>query len=72
MSHHRSSHFHVAFAVLGITLLGFRGNVIAASPAWLTAHDAEIKVLVGKMTLAEKAGQMTQPDIRAIGMPGPG
>ena len=38
----------------------------AASPACLKAHDAEIKVLVTKMTLAEKAGQMTQPDIDAI------
>ena len=38
----------------------------AASPAWLTAHDAEIKELVGKMTLAEKAGQMTQPDLGSI------
>lgn len=41
----------------------------AASPPWLTAHDAEIGVLVGKMTLAEKAGQMTQPDIKAITEP---
>ena len=38
----------------------------AASPSWLTAHDAEIKTLVGQMTLAEKAGQMTQPDLGAI------
>jgi beta-glucosidase len=38
----------------------------AASPSWLTAHDAEIKLLVERMTLAEKAGQMTQPDSGAI------
>lgn len=38
----------------------------AASPVWLTAHDAEIRVLVAQMTLAEKAGQMTQPDLGAI------
>ena len=38
----------------------------AASPPWLTARDAEIKALVATMTLAEKAGQMTQPDIKAI------
>lgn len=38
----------------------------AASPAWLTAHDAEIKELVGRMTLAEKAGQMTQPNVAAL------
>ena len=41
----------------------------AASPPWLTAHDAEIEALVCKMTLAEKAGQMTQPDIKAIKEP---
>jgi beta-glucosidase len=38
----------------------------AASPAWLTAHDAEIKSLVVQMTLAEKAGQMTQPNVAAL------
>jgi len=38
----------------------------AASPSWLTEHDAEIRQIVGKMTLAEKAGQMTQPDLGAI------
>jgi beta-glucosidase len=38
----------------------------AGSPAWLTAHDAEIKELVSRMTLAEKAGQMTQPDLSAL------
>ena len=38
----------------------------AASPPWLTAHDAEIRQIIGKMTLAEKVGQMTQPDLGAI------
>ena len=38
----------------------------AASPPWLTANDAAIKELVAKMTLAEKAGQMTQPDLGSI------
>lgn len=41
-------------------------NSFAASPAWLTANDKEIKELIGRMTLAEKAGQMTQPDLGAI------
>ena len=27
----------------------------AASPAWLTAHDAEVKAIVARMTLEEKA-----------------
>lgn len=38
----------------------------AASPSWLTAHDSEIREIVGKMTLAEKVGQMTQPDLGAV------
>ena len=38
----------------------------AASPAWLTAHDAEVKAIVARMTLEEKAGQMTQPDLGAL------
>ncbi len=66
MSHHSSSNSHLALAAIGLSLLGFHGTANAASPAWLTAHDAEIKALVGKMTLAEKAGQMTQPDIGSI------
>lgn len=39
---------------------------MAASPGWMTARDAEVKALVAKMTLAEKAGQMTQPDWQAL------
>jgi len=41
-------------------------SAFAASPAWLTAHDAEVKALVARMTLAEKAGQMTQPNVGAL------
>ncbi len=48
----------------GILLLPTAAS--AASPSWLTANDAEIQQLVGKMTLAEKAGQMTQPDLGSI------
>ncbi len=44
-----------------LPLLGF-----AASPGWLTEHDAEIKEMVGRMTLEEKAGQITQPNIASI------
>lgn len=50
----------IACAALGAS------TSFAASPAWLTAHDAEIKELVSRMTLAEKAGQMTQPDLGSI------
>ncbi|MEO5712280.1 MAG: glycoside hydrolase family 3 N-terminal domain-containing protein [Luteolibacter sp.] len=39
---------------------------MAASPDWMMARDAEVKALVEKMTLAEKVGQMTQPDWRAL------
>ena len=48
-------------ALLAVVTPGF-----AASPAWLTAHDAEILPLVARMTLAEKVGQMTQPDASAL------
>jgi beta-glucosidase len=48
---------------LAIGLGLFTHLSFAASPAWLTAHDAEIKELVSRMTLAEKAGQMTQPNV---------
>ena len=41
-------------------------NAQAASPKWLTARDAEARALVAKMTLAEKVGQMTQPDWKAL------
>jgi beta-glucosidase len=37
-----------------------------ASPAWLTARDEEARTLMAKMTLAEKVGQMTQPDWKAL------
>lgn len=54
----------ISFAA--VFCLGSIGIARAASPAWLTAHDDAIKVLVSKMTLAEKAGQMTQPDLGAL------
>jgi beta-glucosidase len=50
-------------AILGA---GAVSGAFAASPAWLTAHDEEIMTLLGQMTLAEKAGQMTQPNIKAL------
>lgn len=52
---------------VGFVVLGGLVQARAASPAWLTAHDAEIRVLVGRMTLAEKAAQMTQPDASVLG-----
>ncbi len=51
---------------LGLGFVFSIGGANAASPAWLTAHDAEIKSLVRRMTLAEKAGQMTQPNVGAL------
>ena len=41
-------------------------SAAAGSPAWLTARDGEIRELVGRMTLAEKVGQMTQPDCGSV------
>lgn len=51
----------------GVAALGAKSSAHAASPEWLKAHDAEIRVLVGRMTLAEKAAQMTQPDASVLG-----
>lgn len=45
-------------AVAGAVALGAAAR--AASPRWLTAHDADITTLLGRMTLEEKAAQMTQ------------
>jgi beta-glucosidase len=53
-------------AACAISLLAIPCLAHAASPPWLTAHDAEIKTLVSSMTLPEKVGQMTQPDLRSI------
>jgi beta-glucosidase len=66
MSYHRSLQTLAIRAFIAPAWLALHALAPAASPAWLTAHDAEIKELVGKMTLAEKAGQMTQPDLGSI------
>lgn len=57
-----------SFSILSLTAVLVLGSArgFAASPAWLTAHDAEVKALVARMTLAEKVGQMTQPNSAAI------
>jgi beta-glucosidase len=41
----------------------------AKSPAWLTARDAEIRSLLDRMTIEEKVGQMTQPELGALKHP---
>ncbi|MEO5715615.1 MAG: glycoside hydrolase family 3 N-terminal domain-containing protein, partial [Luteolibacter sp.] len=66
MSHFQKSTAHPVLVAIGLILMAGQNASTAASPAWLTAHDAEIKVIVGKMTLAEKAGQMAQPDMGSI------
>ncbi|MEO5714708.1 MAG: glycoside hydrolase family 3 protein [Luteolibacter sp.] len=57
---------HPARILLAASIAALSANTFAASPAWLTAHDKEIKELVGRMTLEEKVGQMTQPDLKAL------
>ena len=54
---------------LALSFAAFPGFGFAASPAWLTAHDGEIKALVARMTLEEKAGQMTQPNSASLADP---
>ena len=52
---------------LATTMVVVLSNVVmAASPPWLTANDDKIKAIVEKMTLAEKVGQMTQPDSGSV------
>jgi beta-glucosidase len=46
----------------GLFLLPTPGAAAPAGRKALTAHEAQIKELVAKMTLDEKVGQMTQPD----------
>ena len=53
-------------AVLKIGILLLPSTTTAGSPSWLTSQDTEILNIVRSMTLAEKVGQMTQPDISAI------
>jgi beta-glucosidase len=53
-------------SALKLALLLLPTAATAASPSWLTANDTEIRQVVGKMTLAEKAGQMTQPELGSI------
>lgn len=66
MSHRKTRRAATVRAIIAPAFLAVHGLALAASPSWLTANDAEIKTLVSKMTLAEKAGQMTQPDLGSI------
>jgi beta-glucosidase len=60
------SHPRTGIVRLKLLLALLPASATAASPSWLTAHDAEIRQIVGKMTIEEKVGQMTQPDLGAI------
>ena len=53
-------------AALSATFVVLCHDLPAASPPWLTANDEKIKSIVEKMTLAEKVGQMTQPDSGSV------
>lgn len=66
MSYYKPSRINPAASLIGLCLFAAQAISFAASPASLTANDAKIKELVAKMTLAEKAGQMTQPDLASI------
>lgn len=50
----------------GSVLIVLTHAAAAASPQWLTANDDKIKAIVEQMTLAEKVGQMTQPDSGSV------
>ena len=53
-------------AILSTAFVALCYSALAASPPWLTANDDKIKAIVEKMTLAEKVGQMTQPDSGSV------
>lgn len=53
-------------ATIGSVLIVLSHVAMAASPPWLTANDDKIKAIVEKMSLAEKVGQMTQPDSGSV------
>lgn len=48
----------------------FMSNLLAAAPPAkvkpLSSYDPQVKALLAKMTIQEKVGQMTQPDISAL------
>ena len=46
----------------GALLLSHRATSAASQPKPLSSFDAQVKPLLARMTLAEKIGQMTQPD----------
>lgn len=60
------SHHSKVLARAGAALLAASTLAHAASPAWLKAHDERVRKLVSSMTLAEKVGQMTQPDLGSV------
>jgi len=66
MTHQESRKRPANRAALVLAIFLFPLVAGAASPGWLTAHDEEIKELVGRMTLSEKVGQMTQPDVASL------
>jgi beta-glucosidase len=57
---------HLVIVVAITAVLSLQSFAIAGSPSWMRAHDKEIALLVSRMTLAEKVGQMTQPDLGSL------
>jgi len=49
-----------------VLLMGSGGAAAPAQPKPLSDYDGQVRELLAKMTLAEKIGQMTQPDISAL------
>jgi beta-glucosidase len=69
MNRFRTISYAALAAALGLGCLLLTGSGRAASPARpkpLSAYDPQVKQLLAKMTLEEKIGQMTQPDISAL------
>lgn len=66
MKYKRASFVPAIHSALGSVLIVLSHAAMAASPPWLMANDDKIKAIVKQMTLAEKVGQMTQPDSGSV------
>ena len=66
MTYNNMTRAYLKTSMAGVLLVAAGQIAMAASPAWLTANDDKIKAIVEKMTLAEKVGQMTQPDSGSV------
>jgi beta-glucosidase len=54
------------WVLISLSCIGVCVTVSGAQPKPLSSYDTQVKELLAKMTLEEKVGQMTQPDLGGI------